>query len=855
MNDNRELQRRYLTIFNSKIIGIISTNSHGQILDANDYFLELLGYSHADLKAGKLNWKILTPPDLIGESLKLQERLLAAPGISVSLEKEYFHKDGHRIPVRIGVTTFEDGTDITLVQDISRQKKIEKELANANELLESRVEMRTGQLAESEAFLLGIIETMPSMVFVKEAQNLAFVRLNRAGEKMLGISREEFIGKTDYDFFSKELAERFRSMDRKVLNGEIPHAITEDEIPTRNGTRQIHTIKIPVRDKDGHPRFILGVSEDITDRIEAARQREDLVRAQAEKEAAEARARQERFVSGLTFELSSSVELGHMLRAFCVKVVPALADICIVEIIDEEGMDYIATEIYATNSEEEEFVRRWRAENPPKWDPEFGGPTIIRSGKTILLRGLEQIGPHIRDHYDIEIQVKNPNQDAKLFSESLMFIPLMARDKAPLGLVSLVSTKSKRMFNERDQSLAEEVCSRLAVLIENTRLYDRAQEASRAKSDFLANVSHEIRTPLGAMLGFAEILSDDKTLTREQMHAVETVLRNGQQLLRIVNEILDISKIESEKIQVENIVFGVRELLEDVTYLLRVKAEEKGVELRLRMGTVRDNLISDPGRIRQILINMVGNAIKFTERGYVELRAEAIPTRIPDRYILQFVVTDTGIGISQEQRAHLFQPFSQADSSTTRRFGGTGLGLFLSRKLARLLGGDITFTSVVGKGSRFLISVVAHAPSVKAPEEPPKKEHVVNAAGTYLQAGVILVVDDSADNRDLLRHYLKKAGLDDTQIEMASNGEEAVRKASSKNYRMILMDIQMPHMDGFQALKKLRGQGYECPVIALTAHAMKGDREKCLEAGFDGYLQKPLRKEALNEVLNTDFRY
>ncbi|WP_413292947.1 PAS domain S-box protein [Bdellovibrio sp. HCB185ZH] len=850
MNDNRELQRRYLTIFKSKIIGIISTNTRGEIFDANECFLEMLGYTREDLEARKLNWKVLTPPDRLEESLEIQSQLLATPGISVSLEKEYFHKDGHRVPVRIGVTSFEDGTDITLVQDISKQKKIEKELAEANEFLESRVEMRTRQLAESEAFLSGIIETMPSMVFVKDAENLAFVRLNRAGEELLGISREEFIGKTDYDFFTKDLAEHFRGIDRQVLNGEIPHAITEDSLPTRNGIRRIHTIKIPVRDKDGHARFLLGVTEDITDRIEAARQREDLVRAQAEKEAAETRAQQERFISELTFELSRSVELRDTLRTFCEKVVPRLADVCVIEIIDEEGMDYVATEVHAASPEEESFIRRWRAENPPKWDPEFGGPTIIRSGKTVVLNGLENIGKYVRDHYDIEIEPKG----AAMLSEAFMIVPLMARDQTPMGFVSLVSTTSKRTFTEREQSLAEEVCSRLAVLIENSRLYERAQEASRAKSDFLANVSHEIRTPLGAMLGFAEILRDDTQLTPEQRHSVDTVLRNGQQLLRIVNEILDISKIESEKIQIENIVFGLRELLEDVTYLLRVKAEEKGIELRLRIGTVRDQLISDPGRIRQILINMVGNAIKFTEQGYVELRAEAIPTRIPERFILQFIVTDTGIGISKEQRGHLFQPFSQADSSTTRRFGGTGLGLFLSRKLARLLGGDITFTSTVGKGSRFLISVVAHVPSAKVQAEPPKREYVVNAAGTYLQAGVILVVDDAADNRELLRHYLKKSGLDDTQIEMASNGEEAVRKASAKTYRMILMDIQMPHMDGFQALKKLRDQGYECPIIALTAHAMKGDREKCLEAGFDGYLQKPLRKEALNEVLNTDYR-
>ncbi len=851
MDDNREHQRRYLTIFKSKIIGVISSNSRGEILDANDYFLNLIGYTREEMKSGKLNWKSLTPPDFIQASVKVQEQLLAKPEVSISFEKEYFHKNGHRVPVRVGVTSFEDGTNLTLVEDISRQKKIEKELAEVNRYLERRVEMRTRQLAESEAFLSGIIETMPSMVFVKDAENLSFVRLNRAGEELLGIPREEFIGKTDFDFFSKEQAENFRKIDRQVLNGEIPHAITQDELPTRNGVRVIHTVKIPVRDKDGRAQFLLGVTEDITERVQAERQREDLVRAQAEKEAAEYREQQERFVSELTFDLSRSVELNDMLKTFSSKVVPKLTDICVIEIIDEEGMDYLTTEIRGVKGEEVEFIRRWRNENLPKWDPEFGGPKMIQSGKTIIVNGLDTIEKHIGENFAEPIETKGK----VILSTSIMIVPLMARNQKPLGFVNFVSSVSRRTYSEKDKGLAEQICSRLAVQIENSRLYDRAQVASRAKSEFLANVSHEIRTPLGAMLGFAEILRDDTTLTNDQKHSVDTVLRNGHQLLRIVNEILDISKIESDKIQLENIVFGVRELLEDVIHLLRVKAEEKGIELRLKIaGSVRDLIISDPGRIRQILLNMVGNAIKFTEHGHVELKVESLPTKTADRIVLQFIVTDTGIGISKEQRGHLFQPFSQADSSTTRRFGGTGLGLFLSRKLARLLGGDISFTSTEGKGSRFVISVIAQVPSTKQTMDSSRGEYVVNANGKDLQDGVILVVDDASDNRELLRRYLNKAGLNNSQIEMASNGEEAVRKATEKDYRLILMDIQMPQMDGFQALKILREQGYKCPIIALTAHAMKGDREKCLAAGFDGYLQKPLRKEALNEVLNTDFR-
>ncbi|WP_413558295.1 PAS domain S-box protein [Bdellovibrio sp. HCB209] len=846
MDPASELLRRYLTIYESELIGVLSTDASGLILDANDYFLRLVGYTRDDLEAGRLNWKALTPPEFAEESQEVLRQLQEKPGVSISFDKEYFHKDGHRIPIRLGVTRFHDGTIITLALDITKQKQVENELEEANARLEEHVLQRTKQLEESEAFLSGIIENMPSMVFVKDAVNLSFVRLNRAGEELLGISRHEFIGKNDFDFFSKEVAEMFRTMDRRVLSGEIPYAETEDVLPTRNGDRIIHTIKMAIRNQDGEPRYLLGVTEDITESKEHERQRAELVRAQAEKESAEWRARQEKFVSEVSFALSRTFETQEILKSFAEKMVPLLADVCTIEVIDEDSMDIVFQECYGTDPEEVAFIRKWRSENAPRWKSQSGESSNVISNKTVIVNGLGEIKAHVKDTYHPDVKV---DENSRLVSEAFMLVPLVVRDGKPLGFVSYVSTHSKRRFNKEDQVLAERVCGRLAILIENSRLYYRSQDASRAKSDFLANVSHEIRTPLGAMLGFAEILREDERLAADQRKSVDTVLKNGHQLLKIVNEILDISKIESEKIQLENAPFSLHALLVDVIQLMRASAEDKGIELRLVHASALDAFIADSNRLRQILINIVGNAIKFTEKGYVELAVEVQESAEPKEVLLRFTISDTGIGISQDQRTHLFQPFSQADTSTTRRFGGTGLGLFLSRKLARLMGGDIYFSSAPQQGSRFFVSVAAQKTSEMKLSDVRVSINVAPMQEAR-DIGLILVVDDAPDNRELFKRYLQKVGVPTERIVLAENGEEAIQKCQGQTYDFILMDIQMPKMDGFQALRTLRSQGYQGKIVALTAHAMKGDKEKCLDAGFDDYLAKPLKREALQEVLS-----
>ncbi len=384
----------------------------------------------------------------------------------------------------------------------------------------------------------------------------------------------------------------------------------------------------------------------------------------------------------------------------------------------------------------------------------------------------------------------------------------------------------------------------------------QAEQATKSKSEFLANMSHEIRTPMTAILGFSEILSDDSASEREKEKAVGTIQRNGEHLLMIINDILDISKIEAGKIELEQTTFPTKQLVEDIVGLMKHKAEGKGLELISQIDAdVPDHLLGDPTRIRQILVNLIGNAVKFTHRGSVTVHLSAKPVSDDaNEFQVRFSVTDTGIGISSENIKSIFKPFSQADTSTTRKFGGTGLGLSISQRLSQMMGGDLSATSQLGVGTTFVAEFVLQKAEPVQQEQDAKAD---NAKASELvcstQEARILVVDDSPDNRKLLGFLLKKNGY---PCDYAVNGREAVDSVldawkKNKPYAIVLMDMQMPILDGYSATSELREAGYQFPILALTAHAMSHDREKCINAGCDDFLTKPIDRKALTESLET----
>ncbi len=378
---------------------------------------------------------------------------------------------------------------------------------------------------------------------------------------------------------------------------------------------------------------------------------------------------------------------------------------------------------------------------------------------------------------------------------------------------------------------------------------DQAEAASEAKSRFLANMSHEIRTPIGAMLGFLDLVKEPSTSPAELSEYVSAVDRNGQQLLRLIDDILDLSKIEAGKLDVHNARLSLRHLLSEINSVMGFRAREKGLYFNLKLvAEIPEFIESDIVRIRQILSNIIGNAIKFTEQGGVELCVDF------DFRGLSITVNDTGIGLTQNQITKLFEPFMQADPAINRKFGGSGLGLALSRRLAQALGGTLDITqSELKSGSSFKLFLPVAAmsdtkffvsESLAASTE--SSQPAAYATQARLRGMRILLVEDSPDNQFLVSRILSGEGA---KVEIAENGNDGIAKAIGSTFDVVIMDMQMPLCGGLEATKRLRDKGYDRPIVALTAHAMEDERRKAFAVGCTDYLTKPIDKPRLISVL------
>jgi len=678
----------------------------------------------------------------------------------------------------------------------------------------------------------------PQPMWVLDAQTFRYLKVNSAATRQHGYSSDEFLALSlqqicsPCDFPTWTLRpERQTSAEQKA------RPKVESRLRSKNGRwADVEIFAAPiVHEKE---KAYLCVVIDITE----------------EKRSADAL----HLLSQTGAVLNESFDPDTILKTTAVLSLESLADICIIDGYDEQSKsEPVFTRLVSMHRILEMDKQAAELKNHPP---------VARPGDIVydaIVARKTRFMADITAAFDLG-QARNLaylEHLKKLQCHSTIVIPFDCHDRV-FGAITLIRTGARDAFRENDLSLAEEFTRRAVLAIENARLYNQAQKANEAKTQFLTHMSHEMRTPLTAIVGFTEILLKRESDEIEQQHYLEVIRRNAQQLSELIGNLLDLAKIESGKLELNIVEMSPVELIEEVVGLLALRANQNGIQIEIDIARNMPPLIrSDFLRLKQILINILSNAIKFSQKSIVNIRETVIDRS--DKKLLAIEVEDHGIGITPENQSKLFQPFIQADSTMARRFGGSGIGLSLSRKIAQALGGDIEIiSSDIGKGSTFLITcplqeVTSQAATATANDgfftlqQAAAKNRtpiVVTKKITANREHRILVAEDSPDNQLMIKTLLKGESF---VIDFANDGAEAIRMGTSNNYDLILMDIQMPIMDGYAATRHLRKMGVNTPILALTAHASTDDRNRCLAAGCNNYLTKPISIDHLQNVIRS----
>ncbi|MCA9044993.1 MAG: PAS domain-containing protein [Planctomycetaceae bacterium] len=696
-------------------------------------------------------------------------------------------------------------------------------------------------LERERDLLRTLMDNLPDLIFVKDREgkfltvNAAMLRLMKAS------SSEDVIGRDDRDFWSPELAEHFMSDDRRIMeSGQGINDLEEQAVDAEGNESWLLTTKVPFRDSEGNVAGVLGIGRDIT--------RRKLAEQQMRRQTLEARLLyQSTTLAGLTSSFTEALQ-------GCTDLVCELTGWPVghVYLPDEERQVLEPTDIWH-HTDDDRFQKFRQVTEESVLKPGVGLPgRIWNNQRPCWVRNMQE-------------ETGSPRTDvcAELNIKGAFGFPIVIDDE----LVAVLEFFSFEEIDMDDQLLLifQSVGEQIGRVVKRRRARaalqaakEAADAANRAKSDFLANMSHEIRNPMNAIVGFTDVLRrglEDTEETRREY--LDTIHASGTHLVGLINDILDLSKIEAGKLELELRPTTPYQLVAQVISVLKMKAEQQDLTLDARIiGRIPETIQTDPTRLRQILMNLVGNAVKFTQEGGVRITSELVNTA--GRPQLKFQVIDTGVGMTERQMSRLFRPFTQADSSTTRRFGGTGLGLTISRRFAEMLGGYINVVrSEPESGTHFraaidtgpLDGIAFRNADAMLREATARSLRQESADPLTLCDHQILLAEDGIDNQRLIARFLQQAGA---TVHVVADGKQAVDAAiqamnGRRGFDVILMDMQMPALSGYDATRMLRDAGYTRPIIALTANAMVGDRQKCLEAGCDEFVSKPIRRTTLLE--------
>lgn len=702
------------------------------------------------------------------------------------------------------------------------------------------------ELREANSFLDSLIENIPNMIFVKDANDLSFVRFNRAGEDLLGISRSELIGKNDFDFFNEDDARAFQKNDRRALAEGVILDIPEEKIDSpKLGVRYLHTKKIPLRDSSGRPMYLLGISEDITEQKFAA----EAERKRIQEEIAEIELKKTRerlmFLSRTAAELGSSLDVEETLTNLSKLCVPAIADWCSVQTANTDGT---LSQIAVANQNPEKIKWAWSLHN------RYPNPKDIKSSPYRVFH--ECKSELVSEVTDEMLQMAATDEEhLRLLREaglqSYICVPIKARNRALGTITLLTSSESQRKFTIDDLNLAEDLGERAGYAVENARLYKESSNLNRIKDEFLATLSHELRTPMTVIKGHAEILKSElDSLSRQQItNSIDAICRNANAQHELISDLLDVSSIVTGKVAYHPIPIEPAQAIEALLAGMMATANSKGVALTACFDSSPAKVVADPNRLHQIVWNLLSNAIKFTPRGGTVKVAVATEA---DEWTI--TVTDSGAGIDPEFLPYVFDRFRQEDASITRAYGGLGLGLSIVRHLTEIHGGQVSVHSEgKGRGCSFKVSLpfVSNPSTSEIVPPPPALAVQVDGQAPDLKGTRVMLVEDSDDNRELIRFYLDRAGAQVTEARSAALAKDLMHQNPPD---IIVSDIGLPDENGIDMIRAIRRDEdprvRDIPAVALTAYVRDSERESVLAAGFQKHLGKPVSAPVLLRVIH-----